>query len=120
QRHLAESGQTTPELRLSQAVTLLEMATTLLSLRDTDGALVAAKQSHDIFQAMRASQPENINLQLNLVLTDDKIGDVFKTQGKYDEVLRSYRDGLAIMKALTTKDPGNTDWQHNVLLIGNK
>jgi tetratricopeptide (TPR) repeat protein len=120
QRRLVESGQTTPDLRGSQAVTLLEMATTLLALRDTDGALVAAKQSHDIFQTLLASQPENINLQLNLVLTDDKIGDVFKTQGKYDEVLRSYRHGLASMKVLTAKDPGNTDWQHKVLLIGNK
>jgi hypothetical protein len=41
---------------------------------------------------------------------------VLQAQGDLPGALAAYRGGLAIRKALAAKDPGNTDWQHDLLV----
>ncbi len=53
QRQLAESGETTPELRRSEAVTLVELVSTLLALGDTKAALEAAQRALKIMEEAR-------------------------------------------------------------------
>ena len=43
----------------------------------------------------------------------NKIGDVLVAQGKPDEALKSYRDGLAIRERLAASDRSNTGWQND-------
>jgi hypothetical protein len=39
---------------------------------------------------------------------------VLVAQGKLDEALKAYRDGLAITERLTAADPSNAQWQHDL------
>jgi hypothetical protein len=54
QNQLFSSGETNPNLRISQAEALLETTTTLSTLGDTDGALAAATKAQQIFEALPA------------------------------------------------------------------
>ena len=42
------------------------------------------------------------------------VGDVLKAQGKLDEALKAYRDGLAIRERLAAADRSNTQWQRDL------
>ena len=50
----------------------------------------------------------------------NNIGDVLVAQGKLDEALKAYRDGLAIRERLAAADPGNTRWQRDLSVSYNK
>ena len=43
-----------------------------------------------------------------------EVGDVLVKQGKLEEALKAYRDGLAIMERLAAADRSNTLWQRNL------
>ena len=43
-----------------------------------------------------------------------RIGDVLEAQGKLDEALETYHDGLAIAERLAAADRSNTQWQHDL------
>ena len=43
-----------------------------------------------------------------------ELGDVQKQQGDLAAALVSYRKDLAIAETLAARDPGNTDWQHDL------
>jgi hypothetical protein len=51
---------------------------------------------------------------------NDNVGDVLVKQDKLDEVLASYKDGLAIRQALAAKDPSNTRWQRDPSVSNDK
>jgi hypothetical protein len=42
------------------------------------------------------------------------VGVVLSAQGKPDEALKSFRDGLEIRRRLANTDPSNAGWQHDV------
>ena len=44
----------------------------------------------------------------------DGVGDVLVAQGKLDEALKAYRDGLAIGERLAAADRSNTQWQRDL------
>src|SRR5262249_16611319 len=44
----------------------------------------------------------------------DKVANVLVVQGKLDEALKAYRDGLAIRERLSAADPSNTQWQRDL------
>jgi tetratricopeptide (TPR) repeat protein len=111
QEQLLGSGESSPDLRRSQAVALTETASTLLKLGETQSALTAAKQAQDIFQALLAQQPDSTNFQSDLSVFYDRIGDVLVAQGNLPEALKSYRDALAIRDRQAKADAGNVDWQ---------
>jgi tetratricopeptide (TPR) repeat protein len=114
QDQLTSSGEISPELRRSQAAALTATVDTLRTAGDIKGALAAARQAHDIFQALLASAPDNTDYQRDLSIIDDKIGDVSMDQGDLPGALGAYRDSLAIMEPLAKKDPGNTQWQYDL------
>jgi tetratricopeptide (TPR) repeat protein len=111
QEQLVAGGETSPDLRRSEAAALIEINETLLTLGDTDGALAAAKQARDIFQSLLSSDPDSTDFQYELSVCDGEIGDVLKARGDLAGALAAYRAGRAIREALALKEPGNTDWQ---------
>jgi hypothetical protein len=49
--------------------------------------------------------------QRDLSVMYGKVGDVLVAQGKLDEALKAYRDGLAIRERLAAADRSNNRWQ---------
>ena len=68
-----------------------EMGTTLLTLGDTQAALGAAQQAHDILQALLGQQPDSYGFAGATCRCHDKVGDVLVAQGNLPEALKSYR-----------------------------
>ncbi len=54
------------------------------------------------------------------MVADIRIGDVLVAQGKLDEALARYRDGLAVCERLAAADPANTEWQRDLSVSFNK
>jgi hypothetical protein len=46
----------------------------------------------------------------------DRVGDVLKAQGNLPEALKSFRDSLAIRDRLAKADPGNAEWQVDLVV----
>jgi tetratricopeptide (TPR) repeat protein len=111
QDQLLGSGETSPDLRRSQASALRETANTLLTLGETQDALTAAKQAEDILQALLARQPDSKDFQHDLSLSYNGVGDAQKARGDLPAALTSYQAGLAIRDRLAKSDPGNAQWQ---------
>ena len=120
QDQLVQGGESSPDLRRSQASGLEETARELLTIGDTEGALAAAKQARGIWQALLASAPDNTEYQIMLSVSDRSIGDVLQAQADLAGALTAYRDSLAITKALTEKEPGNTLWQDDLAVCDEK
>jgi tetratricopeptide (TPR) repeat protein len=120
QEQLSKSGEATPALKRSEAVALIETETTLLAVGDTAGALAAAQQAKQLFMDLLAGNPANTDWQDGLSVSDNKIGDVLAVQGKLEEALRAYRDGLAIVERLATADQSSTQWQLDLSVSYNK
>jgi tetratricopeptide (TPR) repeat protein len=105
QEQLLEGNESSPKLRRSQAVALGETSVTLLALGDTQGALAAAREAGDIFQALLTQQPDSDQLQ-DLSVSYNMVGDVLVAQGNLPEALKSYQASLAIRERLAKSDPG--------------
>jgi len=120
QDQLLSGGETSPELRRSQAEALIETTNTLLTLGDTQGALAAATQARDIFRALVASNPDSADFHRESSISDERIGDVLMVQGHLDAALAAYRDSLAIRKRQALEDPGDTECQRDLSVSNNK
>jgi tetratricopeptide (TPR) repeat protein len=108
-------GEPSPGLQYSRAEALNELAFTLLySAGDTKGAIDAATKAGDIAKALLESNPDDVHWQHNLSIIDNRIGDVLKAQGRLDEALGAYRDGLDIGKRLTEQNRDNNPWQRKL------
>ena len=114
QDQLIKSGQVTPDLKLSEAAALDETVESLLTIGDTVGALSAAVQARQIMVDLVAGNPKRTDVQHDLTISLNKVGDVQEAQGNRADALKSYQDALAIADRLAQSNPGNTDWQHNL------
>jgi hypothetical protein len=47
----------------------------------------------------------------------NNLGDVLVSHGDLPGALQSYRDSLAIRERLAKADPGNAEWQFDVVLF---
>jgi tetratricopeptide (TPR) repeat protein len=120
QDQLLGGGETSPELRRSEAEALIETTNTLLTLGDTQGALAAATQARDIFRTLVTSNPDSADFHREASISDERLGDVLVVQGQLDAALAAYRDSLAIRKRLALKNPGSTEWQRDLSVSHNK
>jgi hypothetical protein len=82
QEQLIQSGETTPELKRSEAAALHETATSLLAIGDTAGALAAAQQALQIMENLLAGNHDDADWQRALSLDYNKVGDVLLAQGQ--------------------------------------
>jgi tetratricopeptide (TPR) repeat protein len=119
QDQLTSSGETSPDLRRSQAAALSEVARELLTIGDIKGALAAAQQEQTVVKALLADAPNNLDYQRGVSDSDQKIARILIEQGDVDGALARFRAAEAILAALTAKDPRNTLWQHD-LAIGHE
>jgi tetratricopeptide (TPR) repeat protein len=52
--------------------------------------------------------------QRDLAVLYEKVGEVLAAQGKLEEALKAYRDGLAIAEPLAAADRSNAQWQRDL------
>jgi len=70
------------------------LALTMLQLGDLNGALAAYRDSLTIFKALADRDKSNTQWQSDLSMSDSKIGDALKAQGKLDEAAKRFRDTI--------------------------
>src|SRR4051794_7527389 len=110
QQQLADTRETTPDLRRSESVALNELAEAFVAQGDVARALAAAERSRAIMTELVAANPDNTKWQRDLSISHDRLGDLLLLAGRRDEALAAYRQSFAIRERLTLADPGNTDW----------
>jgi tetratricopeptide (TPR) repeat protein len=139
QNQLLSSGETNPNLRISQAEALLETTTTLSTLGDTDGALAAATKAQQIFEALPAaggiffdapdsaaaggSQHKQVSqaaLLAHVAGSYSQIGDVQETRGNLPAAMTMFQKSLAIAQQLAKAEPDNGRWQRDLSVYYNK
>jgi tetratricopeptide (TPR) repeat protein len=120
QDQLLGGGETSPELRRSEAEALIETTNTLLTLGDTHSALAAATQARDIFRTLVTSNPDSADFHRESSISDERLGDVLVVQGQLDAALAAYRDSLAIRKRLAVKNRASTERQRDLSVSHNK
>jgi hypothetical protein len=59
--------------------------------------------------------PEDFQRQRDLSVSHDRIGDVRVAQGDLPQALAAFQAGLAIREKLATADPGNAQWQRDLI-----
>jgi tetratricopeptide (TPR) repeat protein len=73
-----------------------------------------------IRERLAAADRSNTEWQRDLLWSYNKVGEVLAAQGKLEEALKAYRDGLAIRERLAAADRSNTEWQRDLLWSYNK
>ena len=111
QRQLAESGETSADLRRSEAIALMDLSRSLLALGDTKAALTAAERAREIMNRLLAGNPSNDSWRYDLSVSLVWIGDVRRAAGDRTGTLAAYEESLAIVRTLAAADPGNARWQ---------
>jgi tetratricopeptide (TPR) repeat protein len=139
QNQLLSSGETNPNLRISQAEALFETTITLSKLGDTDGALAAATKAQQIYEALPAggaifvdvpdptapggSQRKPVSqagLLARVAVSYGLIGDVQETRGNLPAAMAMFQKSPAIAQQLAKAEPDDGRWQRDLSLYYNK
>jgi tetratricopeptide (TPR) repeat protein len=87
----------------------------VLALReDPDAAMAAYVDAQGEVRALLGRDPQDANLQRDLSVTGDRIGDMHAEAGRLDAALECYRQSLEIAEALSKRDPLNPVRQHDL------
>jgi tetratricopeptide (TPR) repeat protein len=114
QEQLNASGQTSPNLQHSQASALSEVALTLFSVGDRQGALEAVDKSRQILETLLKRSPNDPGLQLDLSVSYQRIADADVAAGQADDALAALDKARTLDEAIVAKDPKNEKAQDNV------
>jgi tetratricopeptide (TPR) repeat protein len=72
-------------------------------------------QALDAYRRARAAA-EDAGAERDLSVSHIKIGDVLVAQGEGGAALAAYRAGMAIAERLAAADPGNAEWQRDLIV----
>jgi tetratricopeptide (TPR) repeat protein len=82
-----------------------------------NGDLLGAFQSYSwVAERLAKSDSSNSDLQHDLSVYHERVGDLLVGNHFLADGLKFYRDGLAIAKRLAQADPGNIDWQRDLFV----
>ncbi len=68
----------------------------------------------DIMRKLAAKDKDNAELQDELSVRLDKVGDTLWAAGDRQGALKLHREGLDVMRKLVAADKGNTKWQDHL------
>lgn len=105
-----------PEMRLRQATVLDEIADTFLNLGDAPDGVAAAKDAHELLQALLSTAPNDVGYQRALELADKELGEALSLWADLPNALDAYNQALSIAVTLANKDASNVQWQRDLLL----
>jgi len=99
---------------------LIEASDAWEALGNTQRVLRIRTLAQSVAAAKSAADPGNSQWQLNLAISQGKIGDIQQAQGNLGAALKSYQTCMAIMQKLAAADPGNSQWQRELSVSHNK
>jgi tetratricopeptide (TPR) repeat protein len=116
QQQLSATGQTSTELKNSEAGTYLEAGLTLSAIGDRAGALDAENRARQIFETLLAQNPGDTQWEPDLALSYMRMGDILLSTGKRDEALAAFTKAVALRQKLADKDPDGTGSQDGLAI----
>jgi tetratricopeptide (TPR) repeat protein len=91
-------------------------AQALLALGDTDAALVTAKRIHTRFEGLAAAEPTRADLQRDLSVSFNKLGDLHLALGLADAARDFFQRALGIAERLAAAEPARADLQRDLIV----
>ena len=79
-------------------------------------ARVLYEQARQVIDQRCAIQPDEADVQRDLSVSFERIGNVLVAQGDGPGALAAYRKGLAIRQALAARYPANANWQRDLIV----
>jgi tetratricopeptide (TPR) repeat protein len=123
QAQLLQEGETSAELRFSEARALGELATTLLAQGAIEDALAASTQLLGTIEALAGTAPGNAAWQQFLSVSYEQRGVILAAAGRRKEAFEALRRSLATIELLSASEPSNPMWQYDLSIshsrIGN-
>ena len=83
---------------------------------DAKGALAEYEESLALTRRLADKNQGNAQLQRDMSVSLDKIGDVKRSQNDNAGALAAYEESLAIARRLAGVDPGNVQWQTDLVV----
>jgi tetratricopeptide (TPR) repeat protein len=105
-----------PGIRRNQGVMYLQFADTYLRLGNFQLAVDSARKGTRIFSALAEQRPNDNELQSNIGLGLEKIGEALGASGDVNGSRAAYRESLEVARAVSAKDPGNVQWRTDIVL----
>ena len=102
------------------AVALSDEADILSALGDNQRAFEKYRQGQLLLEQLVKAEPHNLNLQRELSVSHNKVGDMHLKTGDDAAALKAYQEALAIRKRLAELDPKHTQWQRDLSVSHNK
>ena len=113
---LAAKTESDPNERRAFAPMYVRLSTTYVALGQTKLAVASARKGIYIFRALAAAAPNDDDMQSNVGLSLEKLGEALRASGDASGALAADRESLDIARALAAKDPGNKQFRTDVVL----
>ena len=94
----------------------IAFSSTYLARGDAKLAVASAKTGSNTFRALAAAEPNNDEIQSNVGLSLQRLGEALRASGDIKGGLAADRDSLEIARALAGKEPGNRQFRTDVVL----
>jgi type II secretory pathway pseudopilin PulG len=104
------------EARRIQAAMYITFSSTYLARGNAALAVASAKTGSNIFRALAAAEPNNDEIQSNVGLSLQRLGEALRASGDIKGGLTADRESLEIARALGSKEPGNRQFRTDVVL----
>lgn len=113
---LVKESDNDPDVRRREAAMYVQFASTYLALGNPKFAVDSAQKGVAIFRALAAAQPNNNDMQSNIGLSLQKLGEALRASGDARAGLAADRESLDVARTLAAKDPGNRQFRTDVVL----
>lgn len=105
-----------PETRRIQGAMYIQFSSIYLARGNPQLAVATARKGSDIFRALAAAAPNNDDIQSNVGLSLQRLGEALRASGDIKGGLAADRESLEIARELASKDPGNRQFRTDVVL----
>jgi tetratricopeptide (TPR) repeat protein len=109
QDQLTQSGETSPDLKRTEAVAFGQLMLTYLAQGDVKAALEAAERAVGIAEGLARHDPQNKGWQDDLSITYSRLGDALMAAGRRTDALAVYRRALGISEKIAAAAPDDAD-----------
>jgi tetratricopeptide (TPR) repeat protein len=111
QQRLVESGENTPNLRLTKALTIVGQSYPIISQGDIPRAVTMVEEAVAIMDRLVKEEPQNLRLTLLLPGFYDFLAHLYSRDGRREAALEIYQRGLALRRRWAQEDKDNVSHQ---------
>ncbi len=114
QSHLANSGEASAALKLSESSALTETSNVLLDLGDATGALAAGRRAKALVIDVLAADPANADAERALFVANEKIATADLALGHLDDAMEAHRAAADVATKRLAIEPTSMRWQRDL------